>query len=165
MDSQGNTLAETDMLLEDDLIVARDDERATFELLAELIENRPGRDLSVITSGNQQAALPNSLLPLLARIARALAAGDLVTIRTLDQLLSPAEAAALLDLSVSDVLCLLESGALTATDDDRAIRIKFADLAAFSASERAEQRNALRTLTRMSEELGLYEDEYRLSSQ
>jgi len=148
------------MLLEDDPIVARDDERAVFELLAGLIENSRGCELSIAGANGERVVLPISLLPLLERVARALAAGHLVAVQTLDELLSPAEAAALLDLPVAGVLRLVDDGTLPATNDGRSIRIAFADLAAYAAGQRAEQRNALRTLTRMSEALGLYEGEY-----
>lgn len=148
------------MPFNEDLTVAREAERATFERLAGLIENSRGCELSVVGSNGDRVTLPGSLLPLLERVARALAAERLVTVQTLDQLLVPAEAAALLDLPAAGILRLVDEGALPAIDDGRSIHIKFADLAAYAAVQDAERRTALRTLTRMSEEFGLYEDEY-----
>ena len=77
-----------------------------------------------------------------------------------DRPLLPSEAAVMLDVPLDEVLRLLDCGALPSIGQDRAVGIPAAALRAYIRARRAEQRIALRELTRISEEFGLYSDEY-----
>ena len=72
--------------------------------------------------------------------------------------LTTQEAADLLNVSRQYLVRLLEDGAMPFTKTGTHRRIRFGDLMAYKRARDATRRQGLKRLTRLSEELGLYDE-------
>lgn len=102
--------------------------------------------------------LPAEVFEGLRLVALALAEGKAVTVAPLHTTLTTQEAAELLGMSRPTFVKLLDAGEIPFTRPGRHRRVRLTDVLAFREYRRAERAAGLSELTRISEELGLYDD-------
>ncbi|NJM35569.1 MAG: helix-turn-helix domain-containing protein [Rhodomicrobium sp.] len=100
--------------------------------------------------------LPPHIAELLRQVLTRLAAGKNVTVTEALEEVTPNEAAEYLNVSRPYIAKLMDEGVLPYRQVGNHRRIPFADLAAYREQERARARKSMREVTRLSEELGLY---------
>lgn len=103
--------------------------------------------------------LPPAVYEVIAQVISALRAGRAVTVAPLAQRLTTQEAADLLGVSRPTLVKLLEDGKIPFEQPGRHRRIRLDDLIAYRDKRRVERAESLDELVRVTEELGLYEDE------
>jgi excisionase family DNA binding protein len=104
----------------------------------------------------ETARLPSDIAELMRQVLENLAAGRSVTVTYGLEELTPNEAAEFLNVSRPYVAKLLDGGVLPYRQVGSHRRIPYADLAAYKEQQRARSRAAMREMTRLSEEMGLY---------
>jgi excisionase family DNA binding protein len=136
--------------------VQEEHERRLLADAERLLRDRRGNLFLGDEHGNR-VALPEPVVRLIHRVVQTLARGNGVEITALPKAVSIQEAAELLDLLPEDVVRLVDRGDLPAVQDGEFRRIRFEDVLAYKPTRDADRRAALAELTRLSEELGLYE--------
>lgn len=134
-----------------------EDERARLQELAQFLARQDASAPKLVFPQGQEARLPELAYRVLRDAVRTLAEGDAVSLVPLQQTLTPQEAAGLLGVSQDAILRLLDEGTLPFHTADARRRIVHTDLLAYQRTRKARRRAALRELTRLSEELGLYD--------
>lgn len=102
--------------------------------------------------------LPAEVFEGLRLVALALSEGKAVTVAPLHTTLTTQEAAELLGMSRPTFVKLLDAGEIPFTRPGRHRRVRLTDVLAFREYRRAERAAGLSELTRISEDLGLYDD-------
>ncbi|MEU6563419.1 excisionase family DNA-binding protein [Nocardia nova] len=116
-------------------------------------------DGAVLRSAEGEAVtLPPEMLEALRLVALALSEGKAVTVAPLHTTLTTQEAAELLGMSRPTFVKLLDAGEIPFTRPGRHRRVRLTDVLAFREYRRAERSAGLSELTRMSEDLDLYDD-------
>ncbi|MGW4534217.1 excisionase family DNA-binding protein [Nocardia sp. NPDC004340] len=110
------------------------------------------------SADGEVVALPAEVVEALRLVARALSEGKAVTVAPLHTTLTTQEAAELLGMSRPTFAKLLDSGAIPFTRPGRHRRVRLTDVLAYREYRRAERSAGLSELTRISEDMGLYED-------
>jgi len=114
---------------------------------------------TVLRSGEGEVvALPAEVVEGLRLVAFALAEGKAVTVAPLHTTLTTQEAAELLGMSRPTFVKLLDAGEMPFTRPGRHRRVRLTDVLALRAYRRAERAAGLSELTRISEDLDLYDD-------
>lgn len=103
--------------------------------------------------------LPPAVYDVLVQVIMAMRAGRAITIAPLAQRLTTQEAADLLGISRPTLVKLLEEGKIPFEQPGRHRRIRLDELLSYRDRRRAERGRALSDLVRLTEELGLYEDD------
>lgn len=137
-------------------ITADEDEReelAGLEALFDQSEASP----QLIQNG-QPVNLPESVVKVLRRVVPLLAEGDAVAIAPIQAELTTQQAADILNVSRPYLIKLLDRDEIPHTLTGSHRRIKLADLLEYKRCRDRQRREALAELTRMSRELGLYDD-------
>jgi excisionase family DNA binding protein len=118
-----------------------------------------GREGSVFLADEhgKRIELPETAVRLVQQVVRALAKGNPVEVHALPKEFSIQRAADLLDVPVTEVVRLLDSGEIPVTPAGEFRRIRFEDLLVYKARRDAERREGLRELTRLAEEMGGYD--------
>ena len=116
----------------------------------------------LLVGEQREVALPPTLLLLLRHLVAGLVGDRAVRIETFGPLVSLREAADILGSTHGHVQELLEQGKLSAqevhlSNMEAERRIRLTDLLAFAREWGKRRHEALRELTRMSEEMGLYD--------
>jgi excisionase family DNA binding protein len=148
-------------VVEPALIDAPEEEQAALSKVKQLLEQTVDSDLArpqLVGPDGNTVPLPASLLRLLRAMVHHLANGQALTLVPIDKELTTQQAADLLNLSRPYLVKLLEQGALPYTKTGTHRRIRFADVMAFKAHRDAQRAEALTGLTRLSQEIGLYDD-------
>lgn len=91
-------------------------------------------------------------------LLRAVGEGTAVNVEALPDVLTTGQAADLLGVSRPTVVALIESGKLPATRTGIHRRLRLSDVLALRERQGITRREALRDLTQVSEELGLYDE-------
>jgi hypothetical protein len=144
-------------------IAADDAELAALRAIEALLAD--GEDNPLLLVGKErEAAVPPTLLLLMRRLVEQLARDRAVRVETFGRFVTLWEAADILSESIEHVQQLLDEGALSVTEGDpeQTVNLRLIDLAellAFAHERSKERHEALRELTRMSEEMGLYDIE------
>jgi len=102
--------------------------------------------------------LPTEVVAGLRLVAFALSEGKAVTVAPLHTTLTTQEAAELLGMSRPTFVKLLDGGEMSFTRPGRHRRVRLTDVLAFREYRRAERAAGLSELTRISEDLDLYDD-------
>lgn len=105
------------------------------------------------------SAIAPQMLPFVVRILEVLAHGDAVTIVPVTQTLTTQQAANLLNVSRQYLVRLLDDGAIPHTKTGRHRRILLDDILTYKRQRQRQRETSLQELTKLSEELGGYEDE------
>jgi excisionase family DNA binding protein len=121
-------------------------------------------EIRLVDEVGNRAVLPQRVRQLLRQIVRALVEERPVSVVALPHELSVRRAADILDIPVTRLVEMLDQGEIPYTMRGANRRIRVGDLAAFSAQRSAERRAALAELTRLSQEMGLYDLEMRTPS-
>ncbi|MEO8972379.1 MAG: DNA-binding protein, partial [Ktedonobacteraceae bacterium] len=105
----------------------------------------------------EEIELPQTLYVLLRQIVHYLCHERAVTIVSFNKELAAFEAADILNVSYSYLIKLLEEGAIPSTNIKTCKRINFIDLMDYKKQHKEKTREGLAELTRLSEEMGLYD--------
>lgn len=136
---------------------APEDDRARIEEIADLIDRRDAWRLVVSGPDGEQSAVPDALQVLFARMARSLARGDVVSVVPIQKDLTTQQAADILNVSRQYLVRLLDRDELPSHRVGTHRRVALADLLAYKRRRDFERRRGLDELTKLSQELGLYE--------
>ncbi|WP_330178749.1 excisionase family DNA-binding protein [Nocardia sp. NBC_01503] len=148
-------MAET--LNERTLLPEHPDQLATLQRFLDAMPDTVEASI-VRSSEGDVVALPAEVVEALRLVAQALSEGKAVTVAPLHTTLTTQEAAELLGMSRPTFVKLLDSGAIPFTRPGRHRRVRLTDVLAFREFRRAERAAGLSELTRISEDLGLYDD-------
>lgn len=111
-----------------------------------------------IEAHGRSATLTGDAARAVVGLLRTLSAGGAVSIEALPAVLTTGQAADLLGVSRPTVVSLVKDGHLPATLVGTHRRLQLSDVLAYRERQRATRRRALRELTHVSEELGLYDE-------
>ena len=133
--------------------------QAVLEFAAFLASEGPNKQhpLALVGPDGEHHAIPASLLQVLRQAIPLLARGESVTLLPSHRVLTTQEAADLLNVSRQYVVRLTDEGKLPFTRTGTHRRVHYEDVLAYKTLRDRERRAGLRTLTRMSRELGLYD--------
>ena len=139
---------------------ADEEERTSLRLLERLLTENGKNGVTVSGSEGQQVDLPESARRLLRVIAHSLGRGEAVKVVPYQPMLSSFGMADLLNVSIAEAEQLLDEGQVPFTHaESNHRRVRFQDVMAYKQQRDAERRAGLIELIRMSEELGLYDDD------
>ncbi len=119
--------------------------------------HRASQPARLIGPDGEQIELPESVYRVLRGAVHELGRGNAVAIMPVHTELTTQEAADLLNVSRQYLVRLLDGGEIPFSKTGTHRRIRFGDLMAYKQQRDERRREGLRRLTRMSEELGLYE--------
>jgi excisionase family DNA binding protein len=105
-----------------------------------------------------QMELPNSTLRLIKNILSELATGNSVQLMPVYANLTQREAANLLNVSLPDLVALLENGEIPFYQDGNHRHIRFTDLLKYRETRYCASAQAMAELVKLTEELGLYHE-------
>ncbi|MGH2588506.1 MAG: excisionase family DNA-binding protein [Dehalococcoidia bacterium] len=137
-------------------VAAAEGELARLSELDELLEHDPGRLPRLVGADGGEMELPASVTSLLRRVVKLLADGHAVAVEPLERELTTQQAAEILNVSRPYLVRLLDRGDIPWTRTGTHRRVRLRDLLLYKQNRDAERRVALRELTRLSDELGLY---------
>ncbi|MCA9804072.1 MAG: helix-turn-helix domain-containing protein [Cyanobacteria bacterium HKST-UBA02] len=107
----------------------------------------------------QEIPIPEPLYRVLEQVVPLLAADMAVSIVPVGHLLTTQEAADLLNVSRPHLIKVLEEGAISFERVGTHRRIRFEDLMEYKHKRDKDRRKALKKLTQMAQEAGLYDEE------
>jgi excisionase family DNA binding protein len=136
----------------------RGEQRVLFKELASWLQKaRPDKPPLLVSQDGDSIPLPEDLYQVVRQVVHLLAMGHAVTIVPYTRLLTTQEAADLLNVSRQYLCRLLDRGEIPHVRVGTHRRVKFEDLMRYREQRDARRREKLRELTRVSEELGMYE--------
>lgn len=141
----------------EDLLVAASADQAILERIEAALSDREGVTARLLTAGGEAIELPESLIRLLRDAAHRLSEGQDVQLLAADAELTTQQAADLLNVSRPYLIRLLDEGTLPFHYVGSHRRIRLTDLLVYKRQRNAQRREALQELTRLSQELGLYD--------
>jgi excisionase family DNA binding protein len=138
---------------------APDSERPTIAALDRLLQADPQALFFAMTDARPGERVPftRTVLRLLHELVHQLAQGNVVTIVPAEKQLTTQQAADILNVSRPYLVRLLEEGKVPFTKTGTHRRVRFDDLMRYKQERDAARRSELRELTRMSEEMGMYD--------
>ena len=139
-------------------IAAAESERAAIAGIATILQSPP-RTAKLVGPDGTEIDLPASLFDILDRAVTGLIDGEAVAIVPIHQELTTQQAANILNVSRQYFVTLLDGGKIRFSKTGTHRRIKFGDLMAYKEHRDTKRREGLDALTRMSEEMGLYDVE------
>jgi excisionase family DNA binding protein len=126
-------------------------------MLDRLESDANGSRPTLVGAGGQEIRLPEALVRTLRSAARHLARGDSVTVTPVHRELTTQQAADILNVSRPYLVRLLETGEMPFRTTGSHRRVKLRDVLEYRQRRDVERRAALGELTRLSQELGLYD--------
>lgn len=141
----------------DELLAAAPSDQATLERIEAALSEREGATPRLLTSDGETIELPESLIRLLRNAAHRLSEGQDVQLLATDAELTTQQAADLLNVSRPYLIRLLDGGTFPYHHVGSHRRIRLANLLAYKRQRDEQRREALHELTRLSQELGLYD--------
>lgn len=136
------------------------DERSAIAKLDLLLHEAEGEKppaLRLVDAHGQAVELPESVVRLLRGAVHDLAHGRAVTLISGEQELTTQQAADILNVSRPYLIKLLDQRDIPHTMTGSHRRVRLDDLMAYKQKRDRERREALRELTRLSQEFGLYD--------
>src|SRR5579859_3727207 len=146
-----------ELAVEREPIAASTEEQVQIDAVERLLAGDGKGSPALIAPDGNRAALPESLLRVLRQAVKALAHHDAVAVIAVHKLLTTQEAADLLTVSRPYLVRLLDRGDLPATHVGSHRRLRLDDVLTYKHARDGKRRDALRELTRMNQEYGLYE--------
>lgn len=137
-------------------VMADENERPALNQIEGVLEN-VRRVPKLVGPDGEEIELPQSLFVMLRQIVHYLLNGRAVTIVPLNTELTTQEAADILNVSRPYLIKILEEGVIPYTKVGTHRRIRFTDLVAYKKRHDAELQQGLEEITRLSEEMGLYD--------
>ncbi|HET8626573.1 MAG TPA: excisionase family DNA-binding protein [Thermomicrobiales bacterium] len=141
-------------------VTATDEERDTLAALADLLAQGRSVEAQLIGPDGAPILLPASVVRVLAQAIPALAEGNAVTVLPVRRELTTQEAADLLNVSRQYLVRLLDQVAIPHSQTGTHRRVRFGDVLAYKRRRDVARRERLRQLTRLSEALGMDEDDF-----
>ncbi len=139
-------------------VSAAETEQHMLDQIEALLSANSGSETpKLVGSQGQEMVLPESLVSLLRQVVHQLARHKVVTVVPLNRELTTQEAAELLNLSRPYLIRLLDRGAIPYTRTGTHRRIRFDDLMRYKAERDGAREQALDELTRINQEMGLYD--------
>lgn len=135
-----------------------DNEKRAIKKLDEHLAGATTASL-LIGSAEEAIELPEIVFQLLRQIVHQMGEGKMVAIENIEEILTTQEAADMLRVSRPYLIKLLEEGKIPFTKVGLHRRIRFEDIRAYQRQREAEQEKGLQKLARISQELGLYDDD------
>jgi hypothetical protein len=142
-----------------DPITAPEDELAALLELVDLLGAKATEDVGLIDVGGASSPLPATALRVLREAAEILARGEGAVVASIGPEVTPGQAAEVLALPRREMDKLLDEGTIPSREERGVRRIKLADLLAYRQVDDARRETAMTELVRISEELGLYEQD------
>lgn len=135
---------------------------AERDQLRELVARYQGRLSSarLVAPDGETVELPESVYRILTQVVQAMSRGLAVAVMPLHLELTTQEAADLLNVSRQYLVQLLNHGAIPYTKTGTHRRIRYGDLIAYKDVRDRQRREGLRRLSRLSEELRMYDDDF-----
>ena len=146
-------------VVEPALIDAPEEERAAISIVDQFLEQAVDSERArpqLVGRDGKSIQLPSSVLNLLRATVHYLAKGQALTLVPIDKELTTQQAADLLNVSRPYLVKLLEQGEIPYTKTGTHRRIRFADVMAYKTHRDAQRAEALTELTRLNQEMGLY---------
>lgn len=140
-----------------DLVQAEEDERRQIERIEDLFDRREPWTLMLAGPDGEHVELPDSLQVVVRQLISVLARGEAVSIVSVHKDLTTQQAADLLNVSRQYLVRLLDDEQLPFHRVGTHRRIKLGDVMRYKRHRDRERQRGLDDLTRMSQELGLYE--------
>jgi excisionase family DNA binding protein len=140
---------------------ARREERSGIAKLSSALHaavDHPEARCSLVGPRGESIELPAPIFHILARVAEVLARGDAITVVPVHQELTTQQAADLLNISRQYLVRLLEEGKIPHTRTGKHRRLRIDDVLAYKQVRDRERSESLDELTRLSQELGGYEE-------
>lgn len=137
-------------------VMADENERPALNQIEGVLEN-VRRVPKLVGPGGEEIELPQSLFIMLRQIVHYLLNGRAVTIVPLNKELTTQEAADILNVSRPYLVKLLEQGDIPFVRTGTHRRIQFIDLMNYKKYRDEKRRKGLAELTRLSQEMGLYD--------
>lgn len=109
----------------------------------------------------ESIALPESVFYVLERVVEVMARGDSITVVPVGREVTTQQAADLLNVSRQYLVRLLDEGRIAYRKTGKHRRLRIEDVLAFKETRDKDRRAGLRALSRMTEELGGYDDEIK----
>jgi excisionase family DNA binding protein len=133
---------------------------AAAELLAKLPETwETPAQAAIVAPDGTILRLPPAVYEVLAQVITAMRAGRAVTVAPIPKRMTTQEAADFLGVSRPTFVKLLDEGKIPFEQPISHRRVKLVDVLAYQKRRKVERSAALQELVRLSEELGLYDDE------
>lgn len=150
-----------DRLRRHEPVRARHEERADIAKLssalrAVLDEEEPR--CSLVGPRGESFAIPEAVFHILVRVAEVLARGDAITLVPVDKELTTQQAADLLNVSRQYLVRLLDEGKIPYTRTGKHRRLRFEDVLTYKQARDRAREESLDELTRLSDELGGYDE-------
>lgn len=135
---------------------------AEREQLRGIIERYQGHSPigQLVAPGGETIELPASVYDILTQVMHAMSQGLAVAVMPLHLELTTQEAADLLDVSRQYLVQLLDQGAIPYTRVGTHRRVRFGDVKAYKGVRDQQRREGLDRLAQLSEELGMYDDDF-----
>lgn len=133
------------------------DERSLIMSLVDSASREEDPDVRVQVHG-RSVILRGETARAVLGLMRVLGEGNVVNVEALPDVLTTGQAADLLGVSRPTVVALIESGKLPATRTGTHRRLQLSDVLTHRERQAVTRREALRELTQVSEELGLYDE-------
>lgn len=137
-------------------VMADENERPALNQIEGVLEN-VRRVPKLVGPGGEEIELPQSLFVMLRQIVYHLLQGRAVTIVPYNKELTTQEAADILNVSRPYLVKLLEQGDIPYVKTGTHRRIRFIDLMNYKKYRDEKRRKGLAELTRLSQEMGLYD--------
>ncbi len=147
-------------VLDREPVMARESEHDALHRMEYLFEHSTGSGSGaprLMGSDGSVIELPESVFRLLRRVVHHLSEGQVVTLVPVNKELTTQEAANILNVSRPYLVKLLERGEIPYTKTGTHRRVRFSDLMAYKRERDDRRSEGLDVLTRMSEDLGLYD--------
>ena len=133
--------------------------RESVRTLLRVVETPNTQPPTLVGPDGEEIQLPPEVYEVLRHVVQVMAQGKAVTVAPHNLLLTTQEAADLLGISRPTIVNLLERGDIPFTRPNRHRRVQLIDVLAYQQRSSTSRQAALRTITEISEDLGLYEDE------
>lgn len=147
----------TTAVLEREPVSAPDTEQPALSRIDILLEREAEGTAFLVDPTGESIELPKTLYQILRQVVHHLTHEEAVSIVPVGKELTTQQAADLLNVSRPYLIQLLEHDEIPYRRVGTHRRIQFGDLMAYKHQRDQERRSGLRQLTRMSQQLGLYE--------
>lgn len=142
-------------------VAAAQHEHPALLELDRLLNNGRPREASLVGPDGERINLPESLFRVLRQVIHALAEDQAVSVVPVHKQLTTQQAADLLNVSRPYLVQLLEDGKIPYSKTGTHRRVHLDDLMVYMKVRDAERERAMERLVRLSEELGLYDQDDR----
>ncbi len=144
--------------LEREPVLAREEERPAIKRIEDLYERQSGWTVKFTgPAGEETIVLPETVARAFRQVVHALAKGEAVSIVPVHKELTTQQAADLLNVSRQYLVRLLDGGEIPFHKVGTHRRVTFGDVMAYKQRRDRKRRKNLADLTRMSQDMGLYQ--------